>query len=215
MPISSVHGSFGEHLGRPKIAHGSHNDVRRLCWPNWGCESPLVETPKGSLCWENLCGWERLVGGTDWERTDWKEGNSAVNLKGIWPRRAPSALAVHAAGGLFFSFFFKFNRGSCLGCLNAIYGPEVSTQRKYACVFAGSDVLRKCKRITLTLSSVLTCILHGRRHRGQGATAPPLWREGGRSPSRRLHFDFKSRHPLLRLASFAYVVYPVIFTGCS
>ena len=34
-PISSVHGSFGEHLGRPKIAHGSHNDVRRLCWPNF------------------------------------------------------------------------------------------------------------------------------------------------------------------------------------
>ena len=32
LPISSVHGSFGEHLGRPKIAHGSHNDVRRLCW---------------------------------------------------------------------------------------------------------------------------------------------------------------------------------------
>ena len=26
---------FGEHLGRPKIAHGSHNDVRRLCWPNF------------------------------------------------------------------------------------------------------------------------------------------------------------------------------------
>ena len=69
MPISSVHGSFGEHLGRPKRAHGSHNDVRRLCWPNLGCESPLVETPKGSLCWENLCGWGCLVGGTDWERT--------------------------------------------------------------------------------------------------------------------------------------------------
>ena len=34
-PISSVHGSFGEHLGRPKIAHGSYNDVRRLCWPNF------------------------------------------------------------------------------------------------------------------------------------------------------------------------------------
>ena len=39
---------------------------------------------------------------------------SAVNLKGIWPRLAPSALAVHAAGGLgaFFSsfsyFFFLF-----------------------------------------------------------------------------------------------------------
>ena len=164
MPISNQ---------KPKIAHGSHNDVRRLCWPNWGCESPLVETPKGSLCWENLCGWGRLVGGTDWERTD---------------------------------------------C-----GRKVSTQRKYACVFAGSDVLGKCKRITLTLSSVLTyqcmyvglCILHGRRHRGQGATAPLSGERGGWSPSRRLHFDFKSRHPLLRLASFAYVVYPVIFTGCS
>ena len=23
---------FGEHLGRPKLAHGSHNDVRRLGW---------------------------------------------------------------------------------------------------------------------------------------------------------------------------------------
>ena len=130
MPISSVHGSFGEHLGRLKIAHGSHNDVRRLCWPNWGCESPLEETPKGSLCWENLCGWGRLFGGTDW-------GDS---------------------------------------------GRKVSTQRKYACVFAGSDVREKCKRITLTLSSVLTyqcvyvglCIMHGRRQRGQGATAPSL-----------------------------------------
>ena len=35
-------------------------------------------------------------------------------------------------------------------------GRKVSTQRKYACVFAGSDVRGKCKRITLTLSSVLT-----------------------------------------------------------
>ena len=42
---------------------GSHNDVRRLRWPNLGCESPLAETPKGSLCWENLCGLGRLVGG--------------------------------------------------------------------------------------------------------------------------------------------------------
>ena len=57
LPISYyVYGAFGEHLGRPKIAHGSHNDVRRLCWPNLGCESPLAQTPKGSLCWENLCG---------------------------------------------------------------------------------------------------------------------------------------------------------------
>ena len=31
----SIHRSFGEHLGRPKIAHGSHNDVRRLCWPDF------------------------------------------------------------------------------------------------------------------------------------------------------------------------------------
>ena len=50
--------------GEIKIAHGSHNDVRRLCWPNLGCGSPLAETPKGSLCWENLCGcMGRLVGG--------------------------------------------------------------------------------------------------------------------------------------------------------
>ena len=49
----NVYGLFGEHLGRPKIAHGSHNDVRRLCWPNIACESPLAETtPKGSVCWE-------------------------------------------------------------------------------------------------------------------------------------------------------------------
>ena len=134
----------------------------------------LVETPKGSLCWENLCGcMGRLVGGTDW--------------------------------------------GDC--------GRKVSTQRKYACVFAGSDVLGKCKRITLTLSSVLTyrcmyvslCIMHGRRQRGQGATAapPPFWRVGRvsppllwTSPSRRLHFiyfDFKSRPPHFKIASFAYV----------
>ena len=53
LPMSyNVYGPFREHLGRPKIAHGSHNDVRRLCWPNLGCESPLAETPKGSVCWE-------------------------------------------------------------------------------------------------------------------------------------------------------------------
>ena len=56
--------------------------------------------------------------------------HSAVNFKGTWPRRAP---AVHAAGAwgpfiyLFVCLFiFKFSRGSCLGCLNAIYGPERS-----------------------------------------------------------------------------------------
>ena len=32
LPISYVYGPFGEHLGRPEIAHESHNDVRRLCW---------------------------------------------------------------------------------------------------------------------------------------------------------------------------------------
>ena len=30
---------------------------------------------------------------------------SAVNLKGIWPRRVPKARAIHAAGGLVFCFF--------------------------------------------------------------------------------------------------------------
>ena len=50
-------------MGRPKITRESQNDVRRLCWPNLGCESPLAEPPRGSLCWENLCGWGRLVGG--------------------------------------------------------------------------------------------------------------------------------------------------------
>ena len=66
-------------------------------------------------------------------------------------------------------------------------GRKVSTQRNYVCVFAGSDVRGKCKRITLTLSSVLTyrcmyvglCIMHGRRQRGQGATAPPPVLESG------------------------------------
>ena len=28
----NVYGLFEEHLGRPKIAHGNHNDVRHLCW---------------------------------------------------------------------------------------------------------------------------------------------------------------------------------------
>ena len=76
LPISyHVYGPFGEHLGRPKIAHGSHNDVRRLCWPNLGCESPLAETPKSSLCWKNLCGWGRGGGGGHWGGGLWKEGN--------------------------------------------------------------------------------------------------------------------------------------------
>ena len=70
-------------------------------------------------------------------------------------------------------------------------GRKVSTQRKHACVFGGSYARGKCKRITLTLSNVLTyrcvyvgiCIMHGRRKRGQGATAPPpLWRVGGSAP---------------------------------
>ena len=37
---------------------------------------------------------------------------SAVNLKGIWPRRVPKARAIHAAGGglgaFLFFFFFLF-----------------------------------------------------------------------------------------------------------
>ena len=33
LPISyNVYRPFREHLGRPKIAHGSHYEVRRLCW---------------------------------------------------------------------------------------------------------------------------------------------------------------------------------------
>ena len=31
LPISYVYEPFGEHLGKPKIAHESHNDVS-LCW---------------------------------------------------------------------------------------------------------------------------------------------------------------------------------------
>ena len=62
MPISyNVYGPFGKHLGRPKIAHESHSDVRRLCWhtgaifvlmAELGLRKPLAETPKGSVCWE-------------------------------------------------------------------------------------------------------------------------------------------------------------------
>ena len=70
-------------------------------------------------------------------------------------------------------------------------GRKVSTQRKYPCVFAGSDVRGKCKRITLTLSSVLTyqcmyvglCIMHGRRQRGHGATEPLSGQWGASSPA--------------------------------
>ena len=36
-------------------------------------------------------------------------------------------------------------------------GRKVSTQRKHACVFAGSDVWEKCKRITFTLNSCMYC----------------------------------------------------------
>ena len=53
-------------------------------------------------------------------------------------------------------------------------GRKVSTQRKYACVFAGSDVRGKCKRITLTLSSIsmhvcrsISCMGVGRESRGR------------------------------------------------
>ena len=106
MLISSVHGSFGEHLGRPKIAHGSHNDVRRLC--ELGLRKPPSGNPEGlPLLGEPVCVW----GGGG----------------GVW------------LGGT--------DRGDC--------GRKASTQRKYACVFAGSDVRGKCKRITFTLSSVL------------------------------------------------------------
>ena len=157
LPISyHVYGPIGEHLGRRKIVHGSHNDVRHLCWPNLGCESPIAETPKGSLCWENLRGWGVWLGGTDW--------------------------------------------GDC--------GRKV---RKHACVFAGSDVRGMCKRITLTLSSVLTymyvcrSMYHGRRKRGQGATAPPPLESGAvlppysghPRPVAYIYFDFKSRPPPL------------------
>ena len=95
-----VYGPFEEHLGRPKIA----NEVRRLCWPNLGCERPLVETRSARPAGRTCRGGGVWLGGTDW--------------------------------------------GDC--------GRKVSTQRKHACVFAGSDVWGKCKRITLTLSSILT-----------------------------------------------------------
>ena len=114
--------------------------------------------------------------------------------------------------------------GVWLGALTGkgLTGRKVSTQRKYAYVFAGSDVQGKCKRITLTLSSVLTyqcmyvglCILHGRRQRGPGATAPPPSLGGGPRPVAYILTSNLATH--FKIGSFAYVyVYPVIFTGCS
>ena len=51
--------------------------------------------------------------------------HSAINSKGIWPRRAPREPFMRP--GVWWPFFLlfkkKFSRGSCLGCLNAIYGP--------------------------------------------------------------------------------------------
>ena len=61
------------------------------------------------------------------------------------PRRARSAGRTCVGGGVWLG---GTDWGDC--------GRKVSTQRKYACVFAGSDVRGKCKRIALTLSSVLT-----------------------------------------------------------
>ena len=62
LPIAyNVYVPFGEHLGSPKIAHdviitssvsGGTLAPSSFCWPNLGGESPLVETPKGSVCWE-------------------------------------------------------------------------------------------------------------------------------------------------------------------
>ena len=60
LPISyNVYGPFGECLGRPKIAPKviltysvSSGTPSLFCWPNLGCESPLAETPMGSVCWE-------------------------------------------------------------------------------------------------------------------------------------------------------------------
>ena len=54
-------GVFRGTPGRPKIAHGSHNDVRRLCWLNLGCESPLAG-PRRARSAEGTCV-GRLVGG--------------------------------------------------------------------------------------------------------------------------------------------------------
>ena len=67
------------------------------------------------------------------------------------------------------------------GALTGVTGRKVSTQRKHAFVFAGSDVREKCKRITLTLSSVLTyrCMYVGPvADPGggvQGVWTPPFW----------------------------------------
>ena len=57
LPISyKVHWPFGEHMGRLKVAHGSHNDVRHLCWyagaifvplAELGLRKPPSETPEG------------------------------------------------------------------------------------------------------------------------------------------------------------------------
>ena len=84
----------------------------------------------------------------------------------------------------------------------------------------GSDVRGKCKRITLTLSSVLTyqcmymyvclCIMHGLRQRGQRATPPPL--ESGEVPPysghpRPVAYIWTSNLAThFKIASFAYCV---------
>ena len=70
-------------------------------------------------------------------------------------------------------------RGVWLGALPltgvTVRGRKVSTQRKHAFAFAGSDVQGKCKRITLDRCMYVgLCIMHGRRKRGQGANARRL-----------------------------------------
>ena len=48
LPISyNVYGPFGEHLRRPKIAHESHNDVRRLLLAELGLRKPPSGNPEG------------------------------------------------------------------------------------------------------------------------------------------------------------------------
>ena len=69
LPMSyNVDGPSGEHLGlgRPKIAHGSHNDVRHLCWTNLGCESPLAETRWARSAGRTCVGGGVWLGDTDW-----------------------------------------------------------------------------------------------------------------------------------------------------
>ena len=89
LPISyNVYGAFGKHLGRPKIAHGSHNDVRRLCWHAGTifvllAELGLWKTPSGNpeglgLLGEEGCSFSLLL----WSSNRRESGETEVLGRG-------------------------------------------------------------------------------------------------------------------------------------